>query len=420
MRLSKMNETQLYNNHYVLLARLLSPWKNEEIIEYLINFVQKTKIEWGGLLYMANLHCCAPLWFSILQKDCLLPSLPQDLQIYLKYLHQANLERQETFQQALKEILSKTHDKGIPVIVLKGAATFCDDLYNDKGARMMGDIDLLVKTQQIEPVKEIMRQLGYYEQEDCFGESVGIVGSSLPHHLPRYLKPGTPIAVEIHFQTAMGQAGRVLQTEVSWANKELKNWEDLNPYILNPTYRLLHNTVHALIPREAYNFSILPLNQLAEFAYIVHRYSSFINWHEWLMRGASQGLSRQFRVYLTIAHRLMGMPFPKQVRQIDLPCLHVARISGACNYRANFLSRHEDPNKTAVKKIKDVSIKIYIKVFRLLNMPAWIWQNFCYEKGFKNIPLRLLCLSNLFFRRINFRKTFEVEGLYRKFKKNLF
>lgn len=408
------------NNHYALLALFLSPWKDEETIDRLFNLVQKAKFDWGRLLYMANLHFCAPLWFCSLQKDGLLPLLPSDLQIYLKHLYQANLERQNAFRQAIIEIVSNAHNMEIPIILLKGATTFCDDLYKDNGARMMGDIDLLVKRQHIESTQKIMWELGYEEQADCFGKSVGIFGSSTPHHLPRYLKPGTPVAVEIHFQTAHAQAGRVLQTEMSWVKKEVKTWEGVNPYILIPTYRLLHNTVHALVPQKAYNYSILPLNQLVEFAYLVRHYSSFIDWYEWLQRGVDQGLNRKFRVYLTVVHKLMGMPFPNQIRQIDLQSLHLARISYACNYKANYLSGHENPNKTALNKIKDVSIKIYIGVFRILNMPAWIWQNFCYKKGLRNFPLRLICLSRLIFRLINFRTAFEIEGLYKKFKKTFF
>jgi hypothetical protein len=389
-----------FNNDFALLALFLSPWKNEETVQNLSNCIQKGTVEWGRLLYMANLHYSAPLWFCSLQKDGLLSLLPSELQIYLKHLYQENLERQNDFRQALMEIVSKLHDLEIPVILLKGAATFCDDLYEAAGARMMGDIDFLVKMQHLELVKKIMWQLGYDEQADCFGKPSGISGSNLPHHLPRYLKPGTPVAVEVHFQIAQAQAGRVLQTDLSWANKEMKTWEGLNPYLLTPTYRVLHTTVHALVPKAAYASSILPLNQMAEFAYIVRRYSSFINWHEWLINGASQGLSRQFRVYLTLVHRLMGMPFPKQVRQVDYPNLHVARISNAGNNRANDLSGCKIPKKTAVEKIKNVSIRLYIKLFIQINTQAYIWRNSCYKKGLRNIPQRLSCLFVINFRRI--------------------
>ena len=401
------------NNHYALLALFLSPWKNEETIHRLSNFVQKENVNWGRLLYMANLHFCAPLWFASLQKDGLLPLLPLDLQTYLMHLHQANTERQDAFRRAAIEIISILDDIDVPVILLKGVATFCDDLYQDPGARMMGDLDFLIKAQHIEQVGSILLQYGYNEQADCFGKSSGFFNSNAPHHLPRFFKPGTPVVVEMHFQTAQGQAGRVLPTDLSWTNKKSIAWEGLNPFVLIPIYRLLHNTVHALVPRAAYTTSIISLSQLAEFAYLVHRYRSVIEWHEWWERGANQGLSRQFRVYLTLANSLMGMPFPERLGRLGFPGLHVARISAACNTRANNLCGCEMALETVTKRIKDVAVRIYINVFGILNRPAWDWQNLCYKQGLRNFPLRLYCLFFFFFRR-NFK------AIYRRLKKMRF
>ncbi|MCB2148558.1 MAG: nucleotidyltransferase family protein [Deltaproteobacteria bacterium] len=407
------------NNHYALLALFLSPWKDEETVYNLSEYIQKGSLNWGRILFMANLHFCAPLWFVNLRKDGFLPLLPKELQSYLLHLHQANMERQDALRKAAKEIISNLNHIEIPVILLKGAATFCDDLYEDAGARMMGDLDFLVKVRHIEPVKNLLRQLGYDAQADCFGTS-GFFDSSLPHHLPRYLKSGTPVAVEIHFQTAKGQANRVLPTDFTWANKEIKRWEGLNPGVLTPTYRLLHNTVHALVPKEAYTTSIVPLSQLAEFAYLVRRYGSVIDWREWFERGNSQCLGFQFRVYLTLAHTLMGMPYPIDVPRVAFAGLHLARLSGASNNRANYLSGFETPPETAAKRIKAVAVRILIIVFRRMNKPSWVWHNLCYRQGLRNIPIRLYCLSVFFFRRFNFKQTFDFRMLNTKFKKMLY
>lgn len=404
------------NNHYALLALFLSPWKDEETIHRLSNFARKKNVNWGRLLYIANLHFCAPLWFASLRKDGLLPLLPLDLQTYLMHLHQANTERQDAFRRAAIEIISILDDIDVPVILLKGVATFCDDLYQDPGARMMGDLDFLVRAQHIEQVRNILLRHGYDEQGDCFGKSSGFFNSNSPHHLPRFVKPGTSVVVEMHFQTAQGQAGRVLPTDLSWTNKESITWEGLNPFVLIPTYRLLHNTVHALVPQKAYTTSIISLNQLAEFTYLVLRYSSVIEWHAWLVRGAKQGLSRQFRIYLTLANSLMEMPFPEQIGRLAFPGLHAARISAACNNRANYLSGCETSLETVPKRIKDIAVRIYINVFQRLNRPVWEWQNLCYKQGLRNFPLRLYCLFVLFFRR-NFKSLFGIKNTYSKFKK---
>ena len=155
-----------FNNQYALLARFLSPWKDEETVGGLANIIRQGNIDWGRLLFMANLHFCAPLRFVRPQKDGVMPMLPSDLQTYLHHLYQANLERQDAFQLAAQEMVSHLHELEVPAILLKGAATFCDDLYEDAGARMIGDLDFLVQAQHLEPVKNLLRQLGYAQLQD--------------------------------------------------------------------------------------------------------------------------------------------------------------------------------------------------------------------------------------------------------------
>jgi hypothetical protein len=354
-----------------------------------------------------------------LREDGLLALLPNDLQEYLHHLYQANIERNEAFQSAIKEIYSKLECLEIPAILLKGGATLCDNLYQDLGARMMGDIDLLVKTQHADPVRNLLLQLGYEEQPDCFTGFLGYFNTYTAHHLPRQLKPGTPVVVEIHFQTALGQAGRVMQTDSSWKHKKMMSWKGLHPFVLMPTYRLLHNTVHSPVQDKMFITSKIPLRDLAEFAYLVRRYESIIDWREWLGKGSKQGLDREFRVYLTLVHRLMDMPFPEDLSKIQFASVHVARISNAANNRANYLSGRERPPEKANERIGAVAIRILSELYYRLKHPTWVWQNFCYKEGIRNIPIRIFYLIKFFVKRTNFRKTFSVNNLLGKSKKVL-
>jgi len=281
---------------------------------------------------------------------------------------------------------------------------------------MMGDLDLLVQKQHIQPVKNLLEGLGYHQQEDCFGTS-GRYNSSLPHHLPRFIKSGTPVAVEIHFQTAKGHANRVLPTDLSWANKEAKSWEGLFPWVLTPTYRLLHNTVHALIPNEAFATSNISLSHLAEFAHLARRYYSTVDWQGWLERGNRQGLGRQFRIYLALAERLMGMPSPQVTPTVACAGLHVVRISSAANNRAAYLLGDETPPEGAKDRIKALAVRGYLAAFRRLNRPVWAWRNLFYRPGFVHLPLRFFWLLVFLLRRNNLIKFFNIKAIFRKVNK---
>jgi len=139
-----------------------------------------------------------------------------------------------------------------------------------------------------------------------------------------------------------------------------------------------------------------------------------------LEKGSNQGLDREFRGYLTLAHRLMGMPFPKDVPRIHFVSVHVARISSAGNNRANYLSGCDRPPENAYERIEAVAIRILIKFYYRLKNPAWVWQNFCYKEGIRNIPIRVFYMFKFFVKRTNLKKPFNINNLLSKSKKALF
>ena len=157
-----------------------------------------------------------------------------------------------------------------------------------------------------------------------------------------------------------------------------------------------------------------------EFTYLVRRYESDINWREWLEKGSNQGLDREFRGYLTLAHRLMGMPFPKDVPRIHFVNVHVARISHAGNNRANYLSGCESPSEKACERIEAVASRMLNMLHDRLKNPAWVWQNLCYKEGIRNIPIRIFYLFKFFVKRTHFKKTFNINNLLSKSKKAIF
>lgn len=401
------------DNTYALLALFLSPWKDDETVGALAEVMYQAKVDWGSLLHMANLHRCTPLWFVRLRDDGLLSLLPSDLQAYLKHLHQANVERNEVLREATIEILSELEALRIPTILLKGAATFCDDLYGDSGARMMADVDLLVKPEDSGSVRKRLLQRGYEELPDCFGGSIGYFNAYAPHHLPPFVKPGTSVVVEVHFQTARGQAGRVLDTGRSWQHSQAETCGDVATSVLIPSCRLLHNTVHALVPFRQCVRSTVSLCELAEFAHLVRRYGPAIDWIEWAESGTRQGLGRQFRGYLNLATGLMAVPFPEEIPKIRLSRAHIARISVAANYRA-CLYGHQNRPDSAIERVKWLAIATWVLLYSRVAMLAWVWHNLCYKKGIRTVPVRLVTLFAFFITGGHLQRFANIRGLHRK------
>lgn len=372
------------DNPYALLASFLSPWDDDGTAEKLRAAARSRLLDWNQLLVQANLHFCTPLWYARLRQSGLLIELPMDLQEYLRVLHQANTERAFAFRQALRDLLQTMQEMNIPTLLLKGAATFCDDLYEDAGARMMGDLDILVDESDVERVRERLIRWGYTSlaQEDIVEFSPGYQ----PHHLPRMIKPGSPVALEIHFKVERGHAGRVLPTEMMWRTSETVEFEGLKTNIPNPTCRLVHNAVHAMVPQREFILSNLSLLQLAEFAALAHRYARQIDWQQWYERGVAQNLKNEFVAYLTLATRLMRVPWPQCVPSSAVAQMHAQRILLAGKYPGSSTKSPAKLGDRFQRSFVSLGIGLFYNLYRI----PWIWRNVCYVEGDPGASWRFL------------------------------
>nr|WP_298037161.1 nucleotidyltransferase family protein [uncultured Desulfuromonas sp.] len=366
---------------YTLLAHFLSPYRPGELVETLREYDRKGRLDWKLVLYQANLSFCTPLWYSRLRQKGLLDELPEDLQEYLQVLHQANVERNEAFQASLVEILSSLQDMRIHSVLLKGAATFCDGLYGSSGARLMGDVDILIEPGGAERVQEVLIRSGYVPVPTTRADTYS--PEYLPQHLPRMLKPHSPVAVEIHVRVERGQAGRILPAGLAWANSQKVVLGGYHTAVLSPTYRLLHNTVHGLLSQREFIQSNISLLQLAEFAELVSTYENEIDWGEWHRRGAEHGAAREFGAYLTLACNLMGVPWPDGVRKHRLARIDAARIEMA----GNRVGKLRDRTVSMKGRLGEALAGWFVNFFYNLCRPLWVWRNVCHVEG--NIPLSI-------------------------------
>ena len=106
----------------------------------------------------ASLRPLLPLIYHNALKTALLHQLPSHIQEQLKQEALQLVAKDMANQHALKQILVQLNNKGIPVILLKGAA-FAQNLY-PKGAPRIGvDLDILVKEADFQGACEVLPEL---------------------------------------------------------------------------------------------------------------------------------------------------------------------------------------------------------------------------------------------------------------------
>ncbi|WP_286292712.1 nucleotidyltransferase domain-containing protein [Methylomarinovum tepidoasis] len=332
-----------------------------------------------GLAY-AQAHGCASLLYVNLKRHGLLARLPTEMAVALKGAYRRDTVRYLRHRHCLRQILALFERAGIETLLLKGAATFCDDLYGDSGARAMGDLDILVPESQKERARRVLLENGFREECPPAAVLAGDVFDRRHHHLPPFYDARHQVVIELHYRVCYGQGNRILPTARVWGRRQTVLWEGQRTAIPAPTERVLHNVVHAL--KKEYLTSRINLMQMAEFAWLVARYREWIDWQALLSLCERQGFRTPLLAYAVLAGELFGTETP---------------LTGQAGRRVRWNARRllmglrfSVPVETAGwgESLWRMTLTAYYR----LNMLPWAWRNICYAPGWQNLPARVVCL----------------------------
>src|SRR5882724_9901509 len=140
--------------------KLLLYCAQTKVTEYTLNEINSIislPLNWQEVLKSASWHGVAPLVYHNLKS---ISGIPQEVMDQLKGAYCGNIARNMYLYAELRRILEGFREKGLNVIVLKGAA-LAQSVYGDIGLRPMGDIDLLVRKEDLDCAEQIMSTLGY-------------------------------------------------------------------------------------------------------------------------------------------------------------------------------------------------------------------------------------------------------------------
>ncbi len=145
----------------------------------------------------------------------------------------------------LEELAALLRAFGRLVIVLKGAALL-SSVYEDFGLRMLGDVDILVKPEDVPRIDNILSQLGYQSDHKQDAYYVTNYLNSLV-----YAKNGSPLLLHLHWHLINNALPNYIYAEK--INMD-KLWKEAIPLkiresdalCLAPHHQLLHLSEHAM------------------------------------------------------------------------------------------------------------------------------------------------------------------------------
>lgn len=112
-----------------------------------------------------------------------------ELAEYLAAMHALNARRNRRLLAEVGEITEALVAAGIRPIWLKGTALLLDGVHADPTGRFLGDVDLLLRPDEIEPAAELIVGLGYGRKPP---------GAAGAHDRVKLFHPERPAQVELH------------------------------------------------------------------------------------------------------------------------------------------------------------------------------------------------------------------------------
>lgn len=271
------------------------------------------EIDWLALVERAQRNGVAPLLYRRLRETAHVPPAA------LKPLRRAYYQNAAANTLRIRElgrVLSVLVAAGIPTIVLKGPALALT-IYPDPALRVIGDLDLLVRREQVEQAMAALHSLGYGPPEHEPPYSLEYLARFGRHlQLQRRDRTGT-LDLEVHW-TLIGElwAGAVTAIDVEglWARAVPLQGEGWRARQLSPADTLLHLALHATL---MHGFTELGLRIYVDVDRLVRHHAAGQEagafWAQVIALARAQRLATLLYITLMLARDLLGTPLPASV-----------------------------------------------------------------------------------------------------------
>ncbi len=186
---------------------------------------------WNNLVKISSSQIIIPTVYFKLNERGLLKKIPNDLKDYLFEIYSFNKKRNQSMVNEINSIHKILNDNNINFFFLKGSYLLRTIYKNNIGIRMMHDIDILVKEDQIYLAKNIFEKMNYKDR----GFENKILNEK---HIPRLINNEKNIGLEIHYKLTEGKKNFFNYNNLFQNNlmNSLSINDNLNHIILNSEY----------------------------------------------------------------------------------------------------------------------------------------------------------------------------------------
>ena len=123
------------------------------------------QVDWPSVAELARRHSLEPLLYHRLEREQKLSRVPAPEREQLRKAYYLNADRNIRRYHQLQPVLAALRDRGIPVILLKGAC-LAEIVYRNIALRPMRDVDLLVPKTELARARTALLEYGCAHKPD--------------------------------------------------------------------------------------------------------------------------------------------------------------------------------------------------------------------------------------------------------------
>ncbi len=249
--------------------------------------------EWQTLLTTAKRHRVSPILYHTLNRSGLTANAPPAVAEELKRSYYANAQRNMLAYRQLENIVHDLNKLNIPVLLLKGAY-LAKYVYGNIALRVMADLDLLVRSEDIGPACGVLINHGYQAPLDGLGIS--------EMHAPPFRNENHD-KIELHFNIADAELGKRFDVEDFWQRAEPLAVGDAIALALAPEDNMLHICIHSSIGHCFDN----AMRALLDIRQIVEHYGTALNWERLIHTARHLRVTNALYFMLVSTRNLLGL-----------------------------------------------------------------------------------------------------------------
>jgi len=253
--------------------------------------------DWAAVAATAENYRLTPaLWEAVRGVG----GLEEDVAERLRTEYAANVVATSRASTQLRECIGAFNRLGIEPVVIKGAVGLLEGR-TPAPARVMADLDLLVRNGEIDRACVALRQLGYSVQPSPGVAAMFTCAAT---------RPGLAAPVDLHRALGVGASARALPVSVILRRTSGRQVDGLAYRVMEAADQLAHAVVHSEFNDKAHRTGSIALRQLHNFAVLYQQIGHSDAWPTAVSRLDCREMRKLVMGHAALERYLFGLALP--------------------------------------------------------------------------------------------------------------